>query len=399
MENNKSHGKIIILTFVVALVVVMGLVFGLNWNAWFGGNAGLGQAQTGERSLVIDDEEQVYNAKYIIDGIDVKLSGGEYVSEKDNEVMFLVVNGGSITIDGSTLTKSGEDVYAETVENGFYGKNSMIVLVGENSRADIKNANFDIKSNGTSAVFAVEGANATVEDSNVTASGSYSAGFTAGDSSEITVNNTEINLGDDSEEASMMSDRAYVAFLPSAKITVNGGVVNNYTYYLAASIYDEGDITVNNAKFYSSNSPFAVLSGNGKLTLNGGEYTSNYPFGRRFDLKSVYGGHYDNSWVISSAVIFAGGEPTFVSNDATLTQKSYSTLSDLGEARLMKAFFTASGAKPTVKLNNTTVNIGTNTVKLAGAVSGSTLTIDASGLNAEASREYEADETSSVTGL
>ena len=398
MEKSRSHLKIVIGVFVIALICALGAVFALNWNAWFGGN-NLGEAGSGEVTAVVNNMEHVYNAKYIIDGVDVNVSGGEFSSEQDDEILFLVLNGGSLTIDGAKIKKSGSaENYGETEDRGLYGDNSLVVVAGENSRATVTNTNFEITSNGTNAMVAVDKGVINAKENVINIAGSYSAGYTASESGEITVENGEIKLGEDGNyDAEYNSDRGFVA--NNAKITVNGGTVNNYAFYLSSAIYDNGEIVVNNTTIKSSNTPIAVLNGNGKLTLNGGSYSTDYPLGYAYDLDTVYMYRTDFSTILSAAVVFASGEPTFVANDATLSQQAYSTLKDLGDKKWVGAFFAAKNSKPTVELNNTTLEIASEKVKVAGAVNNSVVTMSVNNLTTEHAKDFETDETSSVTGL
>lgn len=65
----------------------------------------------------IGDQKVTIKSAYIVDGIDATIDGGTYKSAKKNETVFLVVNGGSLTIKDATVKKSGDEKKSGNKDN------------------------------------------------------------------------------------------------------------------------------------------------------------------------------------------------------------------------------------------------------------------------------------------
>ncbi len=121
------------------------------------------------------------SAAYLIDGVDVSITSGTYASASSSadQVVFLVINGGSLTITGTeaspvSVTKSGTAASSGQVgdDYNFYGINSGIVVSGEGSTATINYCNITTTSSGSNAVVATNEGSVTINNSTITSSGS-----------------------------------------------------------------------------------------------------------------------------------------------------------------------------------------------------------------------------------
>ncbi|MCR4562372.1 MAG: hypothetical protein K5694_04130 [Bacilli bacterium] len=121
------------------------------------------------------------SAAYLIDGVDVTITSGTYASasSSSDQVVFLVINGGSLTITGTSssyveVTKSGSAASGGQVgdDYNFYGINSGIVVAGSGSSATIKYCNITTTSNGSNAVVATNGGEVDISYSTISSSGS-----------------------------------------------------------------------------------------------------------------------------------------------------------------------------------------------------------------------------------
>lgn len=63
---------------------------------------------SGQVSVTIDGKSTTLSGAYVVDGIDAVIDGGTYSSTTADQAVFLVVNGGSLTIRNARITKSGD---------------------------------------------------------------------------------------------------------------------------------------------------------------------------------------------------------------------------------------------------------------------------------------------------
>ncbi len=135
---------------------------------------------SGSASVSFDGKTQTINAEYLIDGVDVEITSGAYSSDSSDsdEVVFLVVNGGSLTIAGTEtnyvgVTKTGSGASNGQVgdEYNFYGINSAVVTAGEDSTANIKYTSISTDANGSNAVVSTSGANVDISNSVIATTG------------------------------------------------------------------------------------------------------------------------------------------------------------------------------------------------------------------------------------
>ncbi len=156
------------------------------------------------------------SAAYLIDGVSVTITSGTYASasSSSDQVVFLVINGGSLTITGTesspvVISKSGSAASSGQVgdDYNFYGINSGIVVSGEGSSASIQYANITTSSNGSNAVVATNEGTVTIANSTITTTGSAgSRGLHTTYDGEIVADNVDISTQGNSC-ASLANDR------------------------------------------------------------------------------------------------------------------------------------------------------------------------------------------------
>lgn len=112
-------------------------------------------------TVTIDGKPITYKAAYLIDGKDVIIYSGTFESTTDDEVTFLVINGGKLRIEaGTEVKKTGSE---NQQENSTYGTNSAIVAIGENSSVEIIGADIITDAPDSNAVVAINGAKVVAE--------------------------------------------------------------------------------------------------------------------------------------------------------------------------------------------------------------------------------------------
>ncbi len=94
----------------------------------------------GSATVSIGDKQIDLNGAYIIDGVNVVLEGGTYTSTQSDQNVFLVINGGCLTISNAKIEKSGDAGSSDSERSSdvsddynFYGVNSVVLCVGVNS--------------------------------------------------------------------------------------------------------------------------------------------------------------------------------------------------------------------------------------------------------------------------
>ena len=131
------------------------------------GQGGMGQGgmnQAAGADTMSFDYSGSYTAALTADGEEVS-SDDETIEATDaDQNAALAENGGTLTLTDATLTKSGDSDNADN--NNFYGTNSIVLTVGEESKTTIADSSLTASSSGSNAIFATD--SGTVLANNVT---------------------------------------------------------------------------------------------------------------------------------------------------------------------------------------------------------------------------------------
>lgn len=215
------------------------------------------------------------SAAYLIDGVSVEITSGEYASasSSSDQIVFLVVNGGSLTITGSSdipveITKSGSAASGGQVgdDYNFYGINSAIVVSGSESTATINYASITSSSNGSNAIVSTNSANVTIKNSTISTSGSAgSRGLHCTYDGSITADNVEITT-QGASCASLATDRG-------------GGTITASNMTLETNkagsplVYSTGTISVSDSTGSANAAQMVVIEGASSATLTDCDFT------------------------------------------------------------------------------------------------------------------------------
>jgi len=215
------------------------------------------------------------SAAYLIDGVTVEITSGEYssASGSSDQVVFLVINGGSLKITGTSdspveISKSGSAASGGQVgdDYNFYGINSGIVVSGSASSATIEYATIASSSNGSNAIVSTNGANVTIKNSTITTSGSAgSRGLHCTYDGSISADTVSITT-QGASCASLATDRG-------------GGTINASNMTLKTNsagsplIYSTGEINVSDSTGSANNAQMIVIEGASSATLDGCDFT------------------------------------------------------------------------------------------------------------------------------
>ena len=344
---------------------------------------------SGSVTTTIGGKSITYSAAYIVDGIEATISSGIYESVGDDEVVFLVINGGSLKIDGDvTINKTGSEDFAGRGDDySFYGMNSAIVVVGEDSSAEIDGAKINTSVSGANAVVATDGAAAVIKNSTIATTKDNSRGLHA--TYDGVINADDVNISTQGGScAALATDRG-----------AGTVVADNMTLSTAGAgsplIYSTGKITVTNSTGTATGAQIAVVEGKNSINLQGCEFSANGNGNRN---------GVDNAGVMiyqSMSGDASMGTGSFTATDCTLMVLSSSGVYDA------TPFFFITNTDATIDLTGTIISfdasekfisaLGTSEWGKSGS-NGGNVTVSLSDVNAT-NTEVEVDSISSVSGL
>lgn len=198
------------------------------------------------------------------DGTEVTASEKSYTASTADENTALAKNGGTLTIDGVDLEKSGDDTNGDNCN--FYGINSISLTVGSGSTTKISNSTLNATSEGSNAIFATDSGTVYANQDTITTSAGNSRGLDATYDGTIVAN--ELNISTQGDHcASLATDRG------------GGNIsVSNSTLSTAGSgsplLYSTGDIEVDNVTGTATGSQLAGMEGLNTILIYNSTLTS-----------------------------------------------------------------------------------------------------------------------------
>lgn len=335
---------------------------------------------SGTYTTTIGDKEVTLSGAYIVDGIDATINGGTFESTSSDQNVFLVINGGSLTISDATISKSGDSTTTDSTRTSdvsddynFYGLNSVVLVVGEESSATINDCVVTSDSEGSNAIFATDSGSVTINTIDITTTGNSSRGLDATYKGTITASDVNISTNG-AHCAPIATDRG------GGTITVTGGTLK------AAGdgspcIYSTGDITVSDVTGESGVSQAVVIEGKNSATLTNCDLTANGNNGVMM-YQSMSGDAADSDAATTSS--------TLNLTDTTITNNVKE-----------EPMFYITNTSAIINISNTTLNNTSTTLITASAgnwgtegSNGGSLTLNAT--NQTLSGIIEADDISSV---
>ncbi len=298
--------------------------------------------KSGSLTTTIDGRTVIYKGAYVVDGIEAEIKSGTYESASDDEVVFLVINGGALKIDGDVvINKTGsEDFAGRGDEYSFYGKNSAIVVVGEGSSASVEGATINTSVSGANAVVATNGGMIRIAESTIRTAKDNSRGLHATFGGTINADNVGISTQGGSS-AALATDRG------------EGTVVaDNMTLNTAGAgsplMYSTGDIVVTNSKGTATGAQIAVVEGKNSVELQGCDFSANGNGNR---------GEIDNAGVMiyqSMSGDAGEGMGSFTATDCRLAVLASSAVYN------KTPFFFVTNTSATIDLTGTSVEFSDN---------------------------------------
>lgn len=293
---------------------------------------------SGTVSTTIDGKTVTYSGAYVVDGIEATIGSGTYESTKDDQVVFLVINGGKLTIAGDVMiNKTGSENFQGRGDNySFYGTNSAIVVVGKDSSASINGATITTSVSGANAVVATNSGSVKIINSTISTTKDNSRGLHATYNGTIDANSVSITTQGGSC-AALATDRGEgTVVAKKMKLSTAGAG--------SPLIYSTGAITVSESTGTSTGAQIAVVEGKNSIVLSDCEFTTN-GVGNRNNV--------DNAGVMiyqSMSGDASTGTGSFKATDCTFT-----VLED-SEVYQTTPFFFVTNTTATIELDNVTAS-------------------------------------------
>ena len=197
-----------------------------------------------------------YNGKTIIDSDEV-LNDTTYVSDSASENA-LLVSGGNSTITKISVEKTGDDNSGDSAD--FYGTNAAI-LTYNGGTLNIEGGTITTNGSHANAVFAYGNGTINISDATIKTSSNNSGAIMVTGGGTLTANNVTAET-DGNSSAPIRSDRG------GGTLTVNGGTYISHGIG-SPVIYSTADIIVNKANLVATTSEGVVVEGKNAVTLNG----------------------------------------------------------------------------------------------------------------------------------
>lgn len=210
------------------------------------------------------DYSGTLSGKLATDGEEVSSDSETITTSTVDENAALVENGGTLKITNGKLQKSGDDTNGDNCN--FYGINSILLTVGEKSKAYISNSALASDSEGSNAIFATDQAIVYSAQNSITTSKNNSRGLDATYGGTIIADGMTIQTAGD-HSASLATDRG------------GGNIsVTNSTLTTSGSgsplIYSTGAIEVSDVTGTAEGSQIAGMEGLNHIKIYDSELSS-----------------------------------------------------------------------------------------------------------------------------
>ncbi len=325
-----------------------------------------------------------YSGALTADGEEVGSDGETVTANNSDQNAALVQNGGTLTITSGELVKSGDSDNADNCN--FYGTNSVLLAVGESSKAVISDSSITATSSGSNAIFSTDSATVLANNVDISTSSDNSRGLDATYSGSIVANKMTISTQGD-HSAALATDRGggSVSVTDSTLSTAGSG---------SPLLYSTGDVEVSEVTGTTSGSQIAGMEGLNTILINDSTLESTNTGTTGFDPVA-------NGVIIYQST--SGDAETSTGDHATFQVKD-STLKSAIESGSM-FYFTNTAAN--VVLSNTDLDFDSSAANLIlaagndanswGSAGSNGATVTFTGRSQTLEGKVEADTISSVT--
>lgn len=210
------------------------------------------------------DYSGTLSGKLSADGEEVSSDNETITTSTVDENAALVENGGTLKITNGKLQKSGDDTNGDNCN--FYGINSILLTVGEKSKAYISNSALASDSEGSNAIFATDQAIVYSAQNSITTSKGSSRGLDATYGGTIIADGMTIQTAGD-HSASLATDRG------GGNISVTNSMLNT-SGSGSPLIYSTGAIEVSDVTGTAEGSQIVGMEGLNHIKIYDSELSS-----------------------------------------------------------------------------------------------------------------------------
>lgn len=198
------------------------------------------------------------------DGEEVTRDGETISTETVDQNVGLAQNGGSLTLTDATLDKSGSDTNGDNCN--FYGINSILLSVNDDSVIKVADSKLTADSTGSNAIFATDGGTVYANNNTIVTSASNSRGLDATYGGTVIGNLLAISTAGD-HSAALATDRGggNISLTNSSLFTAGSG---------SPLLYSTGNVQVDNVKGTATGSQIAGMEGLNTILIKNSRLTS-----------------------------------------------------------------------------------------------------------------------------
>ena len=191
---------------------------------------------------------------------------GETIESTGTDENALLVTGGAVSVDGSTVTRASDDSTGGDASS-FYGVGAAILATG--GTLTVSNSTITTDSNGGAGVFAYGDAEVTVSDATIATSKDTSGGVHVAGGGALYASNLTVTT-EGASSAAVRSDRG------GGTLVVDGG---SYAASGSSSpaVYVTADVTLSNAALTATGSEALCLEGLNSVLLTDCDLTGDMP--------------------------------------------------------------------------------------------------------------------------
>ncbi|MEA5077688.1 MAG: hypothetical protein VB013_03885 [Anaerolineaceae bacterium] len=215
-----------------------------------GAPGGSATVDTGTGAYVLSDSET--------------LTGGTYSSTNADENAIRAEDDVTATLENVTVEKT-DGAASDNDASSFYGLNAAILAL-DNAVLTINGGTVTATTEGSTGVFAYDGATINISDTVINVSGGNAGGIEVAGGGTLYANNLTVNS---TVKAAIRSDRG------GGTLVVDGGTYTTSGSSGAPAVYSTANITVNNATLVSNDSEAVVVEGLNSVTINDSDVTGN----------------------------------------------------------------------------------------------------------------------------
>ncbi len=349
------------------------------------GGQGAGQpgGGMGGANTMTFDYTGSYSGAVTADGESVTAQSQSYDATDADVNAALAQNGGSLTLTGATLSKSGDDTNGDNCN--FYGLNSILLSVGEDSTATIQDSTLSATSEGSNGIFATDNATVLAKNVTINTTSGNSRGLDATYGGTILAGDVTISTQGD-HCAGVATDRG------GGNISVDGGTISTAESG-SPILYSTGDVEVQDVTGTATGSQIAGMEGLNTILINNST------------LESTITSKTASDPVANGVIIYqsTSGDAESTTGDTATFQAVDSTLKSSIESGSM---FYLTNTSANVVLSNTKLDFDSSKASLVyaagndsnswGTAGSNGATVKFTGINQELAGDVVADTISSI---